>query len=185
MNLSKRKNLRLPQYDYTQAGGYFVTMCTFEHLCLFGKIQNCTLSLNDCGRIAHECWEKIPTIYSHIQLDEFIVMPNHIHGILIIDDKRRMKRDAQRGDQRNEGWANQREEERARQCLAPTLGVVIGQFKSVVTKRMNALRDTPGTYVWQRNYHDHIIRDEMDLNRIRKYIRDNPREWKNDTYYLF
>ncbi|GAA5002912.1 transposase [Pseudoluteimonas lycopersici] len=160
----QRKSIRLRGYDYTQAGAYFVTICAQGHACLFGNITNGEMRLNNIGNIVAEEWAKTREIRIGMELDAWVVMPNHFHGIIVIVDSRR------RGDR----------------PVAPTgpqprsVGAVVAGFKSAATKRINALRGTPGTPVWQRNYHEHIIRNEGSLDRIRQYILDNPAQWATD-----
>jgi REP element-mobilizing transposase RayT len=168
----RRRSIRLKNYDYSQSGAYFVTICTKDRECLFGDISDNNLHYNDYGQIAYDFWSKILEHFSNTQLDGFIVMSNHIHGIVVIG-----------GDGR--GLA----------CHAPTnrkfakpisnsLSTIIGSFKSAVTKQINQIRSTPGILVWQRNYYEHIIRNEKELNKIRKYIVDNPLKWDTDENNL-
>ncbi len=160
-----RRSIRLPGYDYAQPGAYFVTLCVHQRECLLGEITDGEMMLNEFGRVVMECWPWLAKQYPHVTVDEWIVMPNHFHGILMIVDA------VCRGGSRT----------------APTngtthkpLGRLIGAFKTVSTKRINAIRDTPGLPVWQRNYYEHIIRNEEELNHIRQYIVANPRNWEFD-----
>ncbi len=166
MITQKRKQLRLKNYDYRQAGVYFVTLCTFEKLSMFGKIIDKKMILNDLGKIVQDEWIKTANIRTHVSLDEFVIMPNHIHGIIIIN--------------KNDVGATRRVALMGLQ--SGSVGAIIGQFKSSVTKRINEHRNTPGRYVWQRNYYDHIIRNDADLNRIRQYITNNPKQWDIDEH---
>ena len=165
-----RRSIRLRGYDYAQPGAYFVTICTHGRECLFGEIVNGEMRLNLYGRIVEECWQTIPHHFDGVKLDEFVVMPNHVHGILNIVEQRR-------------GTA----------CRAPTTGTeqfgqprphslptIIRSFKSAATQRVNQSRGTPGTTVWQRNYYEHVVRGDADLDRIRVYILDNPAKWHED-----
>jgi REP element-mobilizing transposase RayT len=172
-NRHHRRSIRLPGYDYTRPGAYFITICTHERAHLFGAVVDGEMRLNEWGRIVRDEWFKTAQIRPHVQLwdDEFVVMPNHIHGIIwIVDDNTDV---------------------RATRRVAPTpptgpdagsIGAIIGQFKSAVTKRINQWRGTPGAPVWQRNYYEHIIRDERALNAIRCYIGENPLRWHLDRY---
>jgi len=141
---------------------------------LFGDVVDGEMVLNELGKIVYDEWIKTAEIRNEIELDEFIVMPNHIHGIIfIVDDGHICDR---RGDRR----------------VAPTnthakpgskpksIGSIMTGFKSAVTKRLNEYRKTPGAPIWQRNYWEHIIRDEHDLNCIREYIMNNPLQWELD-----
>ena len=160
----RRRSIRLSNYDYSRAGAYFITVCTNGRELLFGEVIDDEVELNELGRIAAEEWLKSAQIRIEIELDTWVVMPNHVHGIVIITD------DLRRGDR----------------PVAPSgprprsLGAMVAGFKSAATKRINTMRDTPGASVWQRNYYEHVIRNESTLNRIRQYIADNPARWPED-----
>jgi len=162
-----RRSIRLSSYDYSQNGAYFVTVCTQNRECLFGEIENNEMRLNDAGRIVFEEWIKTGEIRNEIELDRWVVMPNHFHGILIIS--------VCRGTARRAPTA-----ERFGQPVSGSIPTIIRSFKSAVTKRINELAGTPGVQLWQRNYFEHIIRNEGELNRIRQYILDNPVRWDTD-----
>ncbi len=164
-----RQSVRLKQYDYGQVGAYFVTICTHERECVFGEIIDTQMRLNEIGRIVEDEWRKTAKIRGNVELDVFVIMPNHLHGILIIDDGRGMARHAPTTMQRKFG-----------QPIAGSLPTIIGAFKSAVTKRINKFRNTPGAPVWQRNYYEHIIRNEKDYLRIYEYILNNPAKWQED-----
>jgi putative transposase len=162
----KRKSIRLKGYDYSQQGMYFVTVCTHDHHFLFGQIAEERMILNNAGRFANKCWLEIPEHFPHVALDEFIVMPNHIHGIVIINDT-------------NVG-ANNYSPLQKNIFRSPyrTIGSIIRGFKIGVTKWF---RKNANTYnVWQRNYYEHVIRNEKELNKIRGYIIHNPLKWQLD-----
>ena len=161
----ERKELRLKEYDYSQPGAYFVTICTKDRLNLFGEIVNEQMHLSAAGQIARRCWDELPDHFGSIELDQFVVMPNHIHGIIIILD----------GPVGATHASPQREERKERK--RNTLGDMVGSFKSAVTKRINEINGTPGAPFWQRGYYDHIIRDDRSLTRIREYILNNPLRW--------
>lgn len=171
-----RGSIRLKEYDYSQPGGYFVTLCTHRRECILGDVADGDVHLNQFGEIVKEEWLRTGQIRPEITMDEFMVMPNHMHGIIMI-----------RNDIPNKSVGAHRcaPQDRAH-SHAPlrrepkTLGSIIAGFKSVVTHRINLLRKTPLTPIWQRNYYEHIIRDEDDLNRIRQYIIDNPMKWDGD-----
>lgn len=175
-NRHHRHSIRLRGYDYTQPGAYFVTICAHQREPLFGEVVDGEMRLNEFGEIVREEWFRTAEIRPNVELfdDEFVVMPNHIHGIIwIVDDTV--------GATRRVAPTTRR--------VAPTrgpvpgsIGAIIGQFKSIVTKHINALRGTPGTPIWQRNYWEHIIRNEHALNAIRQYICDNPARWSLDRY---
>ncbi|MGR3302436.1 MAG: transposase [Candidatus Scalindua sp.] len=162
----KRKSIRLKGYDYSQQGMYFVTVCTNNHHFLFGPIAEERMILNNAGRFANKCWLEIPEHFPHVVLDEFIIMPNHIHGIIIINDI-------------NVG-ANNYSPLQINQFRSPskTIGSMIRGFKIGVTKWFR--KNTNVYNVWQRNYYEHIIRNERKLNKIREYIINNPLKWLLD-----
>ncbi len=167
-----RRSIRLKGYDYTQPGAYFVTLCTHERAHLFGRVVNGVMVLNALGEMVRDEWFRSADIRAEIELhpDEFVVMPNHIHGIVWIVD--------------NAGATgpNVGAHGRALQRPPRSLPSFIAGFKSSVTNRINQHRDTPGAPVWQRNYYEHIIRDDRALNAIRQYIHDNPLRWHLDRY---
>lgn len=172
---TERKSIRLPGYDYAQEGMYYVTICVQDRMHRFGEIVGATLvvaqehehamALNDAGRMVEDIWLSIPKIFPNVTLDEYIVMPNHFHGIVAIDRC---------------AWATKR--------VAPTLGQIIGAYKSITTNqyifgvKCNGWPAFDGR-IWHRNYYEHIIRDQDDLVRIRAYIRDNPKNWERDRLH--
>ncbi|HUT75963.1 MAG TPA: transposase [Armatimonadota bacterium] len=170
-----RRSIRLPTYDYSQPGGYFVTICTHERKCVFGAIAASEVQLNDRGRIVAEEWVRSSGIRREIELDAWVVMPNHIHGIILIcgdgldDSPQRHGNDV--------GAHGRAPLQRKPRSLAS----FVAGFKCAATKRINELRSTPGRRVWQRNYYEHVIRNADDLAEIRRYIADNPLKWESDT----
>ncbi|GIV71404.1 transposase [Caldilinea sp.] len=172
-NRHHRRSIRLKGYDYTQPGAYFITICTHDRAHFFGAVVNGVMRLNDAGCIAAQCWRDIPVHFPHVQLDVFVIMPNHIHGVLWI-----VANDNNAGTQ-NVG-ATHASPLPPRGPVPQSVGAIIGQFKSAVTKRINELRHTPSAPIWQRNYYEHIIRDERALNAIRRYIQENPLRWHLD-----
>jgi REP element-mobilizing transposase RayT len=171
-----RRSIRLPGYDYGQQGMYFVTICTENRELLFGEIVGGEMRLSERARIVDGCWQAIPAHFRHVELDEFQIMPNHIHGILAI---------AQRSENEPSVVGAQHAAPLQRNMISPnihpgSLAAIIRSFKSAVTSRVNLLRQTPGAPLWQRNYHEHAIRNENDLHRIREYIQTNPLRWELD-----
>ena len=173
-----RRSIRLKGYDYSQPGAYFVTICTQNRICLFGDVEDKEMVMNDAGKMVQNVWNEIPERFKNITLDECIVMPNHLHGIIVIHRRGEScirpitNTDESRGDH----------EDRPCGTLPGTLGRVIQAFTSITThgyilgvKQHDWWRFDPK--LWQRNYYDHIIRNEKDLNRIREYIRSNPANW--------
>jgi putative transposase len=164
---SRPNSLRLPDYDYTQPGAYYVTIVTWQRRCVFGEIVDGVMQLNDSGYIVTEEWEKTPQIRPLIEMDEFVVMPNHVHGIILINEK-------------SVGAMRRIAPTQPNGAIPDSIGAILGQIKSITTKQINRLRNTPGAQLWQRNYYDHIIRSEKELNQIRAYIQTNPHRWELD-----
>lgn len=177
-----RRSIRLQGYDYSQAGAYFVTVCTQNRECLFGDIVDGEMRMNTAGRMVADEWIKTAEIRDEIKLDEWVVMPNHFHGILVIGDRRGDRPVAPLNVTTTSG-------EQGDRPVAPTgpkprsVGAVMAGFKSAVTKRINELHQTPGAKLWQRNYWEHIVRNEPELNRIREYIHNNPARWELDKLH--
>lgn len=161
--INKRKSIRLKEFDYSRGGYYFVTICTERSLNVFGKIHKGKMILNNFGKIVKETWIDLPNHNSNIELDYFCIMPNHVHFILIINEVYRAGLEP-----------------------APTahgLPEIVRQFKTFSSKRINIARKSPGITLWQRNYYEHVIRNEKDLYEIRKYIEQNPINWEDDEYF--
>ncbi len=172
-SLPNRQSIRLQGYDYRQKGMYFVTICTRQKACLFGEIRAGKMILNELGTTAKHCWHLISQTRSNVELDMSVVMPNHLHGIIAILDSRET---ATNGVEKNLGSSN---------ALPPgSLGAIIGQFKRAVTLRSKSLVQPPEQPLWQRNYYEHIIRNESSLNDIRNYIIENPAKWFDDSLYV-
>ena len=173
-----RRSIRLKDYDYTQAGAYFITLCVEHRACVLGDVVDGEMQLSPSGVIVAEAWEWLAQQYPYVAIDEYVIMPNHFHGIIVIDAPT---------------VGAVREPPTIPPPSPPTMGAVrepptipppspprkplgrlIGAFKTVSTKRINELNATPGISFWQRNYYEHIIRHEDALNRIRRYIIHNP-----------
>jgi REP element-mobilizing transposase RayT len=155
-----RRSIRLKEYDYSQAGAYFVTICTKNRECLFGEISDGKMALNDTGIVASEVWNGLQNHFP-VELDEYVIMPNHVHGIIIIN---------------NVGAIHELPNKR-RQMLIPK---ILGYYKMNTAKHINKIHNTSGIPFWQRNYYEHIIRNEKELNSIREYIVNNPLTWYED-----
>jgi REP element-mobilizing transposase RayT len=151
-----RRSIRLRDYDYTSPGAYFVTVCTKARECLFGEVNDDEMCLNDAGHLVESVWKGLPQHYGCIALDEFILMPNHAHGIGSIQEK-----PAPTQRLRNPNHA---------------LSEIVRAFKTFSARRTNEFRSIPGSSVWQRNYYEHIVRDDDALNQI----RHNPSQWMFD-----
>jgi REP element-mobilizing transposase RayT len=193
-----RRSIRFRGYDYSQPGAYFVTLCTHEKKHLFGEIVEGEMKLNESGEMLRVFWNHLPRRYSDVQLDSFVVMPNHIHGIVVVgairesplqktDDPRDVGaiHELPRDEREQEGrFVNRPYQKRAihesplrRRMLLPK---AIGYFKMKTARRINELCGTRGAPVWQRNYYEHIVRNEDELGKIREYIATNPLRWLAD-----
>ena len=172
-----RRSIRLKGYDYAQPGAYFITFCTFGREHFLGEIRNGEMSLSEIGEIVKQEWLRTPTIRSNVELDEFVVMPDHFHGIIILHAERNGEHEQ---DSSCGGELQFAPTVTPFRSPSKTIGAIIRGFKAAVTKRANELRKTPGLPLWQRNYYEHIIRDQMELDRIREYILLNPAKWMDE-----
>jgi REP element-mobilizing transposase RayT len=213
--MRRRRSIRLRGYDYARPGSYFVTVCTHRRESLFGEVIDGQMRRNALGDIVHAEWYATERVRPEVRLDAFVVMPNHLHGILeIIDvgarrglapDANAKMADGKRATHRLAPTAYRQIDKSqirtrgagvvgARRRLAPTegargrphgpapgsVGAILGQIKSLTKKAINKTRGTPGMPVWQPNYHEHVIRSEKELQRIREYICNNPLRWRFD-----
>jgi putative transposase len=173
-----RRSIRLKGYDYTQPGAYFVTFCAYQRMHFFGEVVDGDMIPNDRGKIARDEWFKTAELRPHVKLyeDEFVIMPNHGHGIIwIIDEvdegrlvgirRRRIPTD---------------NIEKFGKPVKGSIPTIIRAYKSAVTYAVNKLEDQRGAVLWQRNYYEHIIRNERELNNIAQYIVNNPLNWQLD-----
>jgi len=180
----RRRSIRLKNFDYSRPGHYFVTLCVFEKECIFGGIENGVMTLNKYGEIVQAAWKQTPMARHNVKLDEFIIMPNHLHGIMHIFSCRGDPSDrpsvgyphpSQCMMNDSNSWASQRG---APTLKSGTIGASIGQFKSISCKRIRQC-GTPGFH-WQRNYYERIIRNGKELTVARAYIAANPGNWAGD-----
>lgn len=169
-----RRSIRLKEYDYRRAGAYFITICSWNNECLFGSISDGKIQLNEYGQIVNVEWLQTGVVRPNVKLDTFIVMPNHIHGIIILNEDARTIQPVVGSPRRVAPTG------RPNGPVSGSIGAIVGQYKSIVTKRINKMRNTTGFNIWQRNYYEHIIRNENELNRIREYIINNPTRWAED-----
>jgi putative transposase len=181
-NKHHRKSIRIQGYDYSQVGVYFVTIVTYQRDCLFGKIENEEMILNDIGNIAVECWHAIPEHFPNVELGAFVIMPNQVNGIILITAERRGEvlspRYNPNNNNSNQG-SNQGEE--TPPLRKRTLGQIVAYFKYQSTKEMNHIETKNAiTKFWQRNYYEHIIRNEREMDNIWRYIESNPAQWDRD-----
>ena len=169
--LPTRRSIRLPEYDYSQDGVYSVTICTCNRQYLFGEIINGRMDLNEIGLIADNCWRKLPNELTYIHLLEQVVMPNHLHGIIIIDNDGRISGTASRAPTRTEAFGKP---------TRSSLPTIIRSYKSGVTRRINYSYPDLYSRIWQRGYYEHDVRNEEELRGIIEYIITNPENWKKD-----
>lgn len=192
-----RRSIRIKGYDYSREGLYFITICTFNHESLFGHIDNSDMVLAEYGEIANKEWLQTGEIRNKITLNEFVIMPNHMHGIIEISDSIRrgtMPRALVSNTQadsirkhcgaKEKGTWQRAPTEQFGKPTSNTIPTIVRGFKSTVTKQINNIRNTPGQSVWQRSYYEHVIRNEKSYNRISEYIRYNPERWLDDKYYM-
>ena len=193
-NIHHRKSIRLKGYDYTQAGLYFITICCQYREHLFGEITDGEMILNDAGKMVDIQWLELPNRFKNIELHEYIVMPNHFHAILEIvgatlvvaqNDTTVAQNDV---INQNDDVINQKGQP---QGIAPTktVGDMMDAFKSITTVEYIRGVKTLGWKpfdgkIWQRNYHEHIIRNEQSYQTISEYIINNPAKWTNDKFYI-
>ena len=171
-----RRSVRLNGYDYSGPGAYYVTICAWNRECIFGEIMDGKMQLNEFGNIVQKEWLNTGHIRPNIELDEFVIMPNHFHGILVINHRLNQPR----LDASHRGVLQYAPTNAGLRSPSQTIGAVIRGFKSAATKSINLLRNTAGRPVWQRNYFERVIRNEKDLFRIREYIHFNPLQWDID-----
>ncbi len=169
-DIHHRRSIRLKNYDYSQNGAYFITLCTHERKCLFGMINDNQVILNEAGIVVQEEWIKSFKIRQELAMDEYVIMPNHFHAIVFILNSKTKQRDL---SIKINGHGNK------------SIGSLVAGFKSAVTKRINGLSHFSGDLIWQRNYHEHIIRHDKALEKLRAYTINNPFTWKKDSLFLF
>lgn len=163
------RNIRLPKYDYSREGSYFVTICAQDRLFVFGDIAEKQMKLNKWGLIVEQCWHNLVKHYTGIELDAFVIMPNHVHGIIKITGNITV------GDGFKPSPTGTGENTKTH-----GLTEIVRAFKTFSARKINEQRNTQGQKVWQRNYYEHIIRNEISLDKIREYIINNPRNWHTD-----
>ena len=202
-NIHHRRSIRLKEYDYSQAGLYFVTIVCQNRKHLFGKIENKEMILNDAGKMVDSEWLKLPDRFKNIKLHEYTVMPNHFHGILEIvsqNKKTAINNNSAAGatlvvapalvvapNNNQKGQPLVVAPTKSGGKKKPTLGDIVGAFESITTvKYINGVKTKNWKRfdgkLWQRNYWEHIIRNEKSYNRITKYIKNNPANWNNDKF---
>lgn len=184
-DIHHRRSIRLPEYDYSQPGSYFVTICTYEKECLLGSVAEGVVTLSDMGCIVEKCWLDLPKHFLNVEIDAHVVMPNHLHGIINILGS----------ECRGQAFANQIYNKasivhanaspqsdgnlRRRGTLENSLASIVQNFKAITSRRVNKI--LPCT-LWQRGYYEHVIRNDKALEEIRAYIASNPWNWHTDEY---
>ncbi len=154
------KQFRLPYFNYSSTGIYFITICTKNRVDFFGKIEGGSMILSEIGKIAEDCWIKIPEISTFASLDQFIDMPDHVHGIIHI----------------NNPDENSLLIKREFKIRPRSISTVVSGFKSAVTKRCHSI--DPALIIWQSRFFERIIRNEYELHNVREYIINNPIRWE-------
>lgn len=175
-SIHHRRSIRLPEYDYSQAGAYFITLCAHQREYLFGEIVDGEMKLNEFGQIVQSTWHALVNHVARIELDAFVIMPNHIHGIITIVGAGSVRAGSVRAGSEPAPTTD------ITQKQTP-LSEIVRQLKTFSARRINLARNTPGEPVWQRNYYEHIIRDEKSYNAISEYILDNPAKWELDSLF--
>lgn len=187
-NIHQRRSIRLKDYDYSQEGAYFITLCCANRACLFGEIKGNKMILNEYGEIAYHEWARTSELRKNVELDVFVIMPNHLHGIIILNATPRRGElhspylDPTHSDS-NELHPGDIRGVFDTPLRSPSnnIGAIVRGYKSSVTKQLNALNI--GYVVWQRNYHEHIIRNTRSYQYISEYIINNPKQWSDDKFY--
>lgn len=194
----RNESFRLKGWDYRNNGSYFITICTHKMNYFFGHIAGGEMFLNEIGEFAHKFWAEIPEHFAHVRLGEFVVMPNHVHGVIIIDnilasstvvgspncdDPTTIWMDKQETDFKNR-VTRQKGTNKKMSDITPKSGsvsTIINSYKSVVTKKA---RKIDLNFKWQSKFHDRIIRDRREFKNVENYIRNNPKNWKDDDIFL-
>lgn len=187
---NQRRSIRLPYFDYSQDGQYFITICSFEKKDIFSRVENNISILNNFGKIVEEELLNTQKIRKNVMIGKYVIMPNHIHVIITITRGRgALQYDfATKNGNRGRGvlqYAPTFDFNYKKIFKSPSqsIGSIVRGFKSITTKRINIIRQTPGVPVWQRNFYEHIIRDENDYHRIVDYIKLNPEKWQFDRNF--
>ena len=173
-----RRSIRLREYDYAQPGAYYVTIVAWQRECLFGEVVNREMKLTKFGLVAEQQWEKLPKRFPNIELGAFVIMPNHMHGIIVITDGRGTAEN--RNDYDGESPRRAPTREQFQKPVKGSVATIVRSYKSAVAYRINLMRRTQGIPVWQRNYWEHIIRNQQDLQNKTDYIEANPILWNED-----
>lgn len=166
-----RRSIRLAGYDYSRPGAYFVTICTHQRACVLGRVEEGATVLSSTGSLVERCWRQLPRHFPDVELDAFVLMPNHLHGLIMLGAAQPIL---------GGPWVSATRGEPPRGTRPGSLGAVVQNFKTVSTRKVNVLNGTAGAPLWQRDYYEHIVRDERALDTIRRYIEGNPSQWELD-----
>lgn len=168
---------RLANYDYSSPGVYFLTLCSWGRLSVFGKCEGGAVELSQWGEVLDEEWRRTPRLRLYVRLDSYVVMPDHLHGIVVWD--RSPFDSVSPPPAANQRALAERQSTYSVGLLRRprSVGSFVAGFKAICTKRINELRRKTEPPVWQRNYYEHVIRNQRDLERIRRYISENPYRW--------
>lgn len=173
-----RKNTRMKQWDYSSDGYYFVTICVKNRAHVFGNVRDKKMRFNKWGEIAHECWQEIPIHFPDVEIDQFVIMPNHVHGIVVLKNK--MEHVV--GDKYIYSLSkNGTKKSKNRNMMQ--LSKIIATYKAAVTRKINKIPSN-NYFQWQHSFHDHVIRDERALVNIQNYIFFNPDSWRDDDFFV-
>jgi putative transposase len=162
------RSMRLKDYNYSQEGAYFITICAYNRQHIFGDIINEQMNLNRYGETAFSCWQQIPEHFGNVDLDVFAILPNHIHGIVSISEARHAMPLI---DDKLRAFGER---------VPGSISTIIASYKSATTKVIHSLPDSSHRQIWQRGFYDHVIRDDNDLDQIREYIEANHLLWSQD-----
>lgn len=173
-----RRSIRLKGYDYASAGAYYVTIVAWRRECLFGEVVNGEMVLSKFGLVAKQQWEKLPNRFPNTELGAFMIMPNHMHGIVLITDGRGTAENP--NDLNGESSRRAPTQERFQKPVKGSIPTIIRSYKSAVSYRINLMRGTDGVPLWQRNFYEHVVRNEQDLQNKTDYINANPLLWDED-----
>ncbi|KAB2858962.1 MAG: hypothetical protein F9K09_04120 [Flavobacteriales bacterium] len=186
-NIHHRRSIRLKGYNYSQAGLYFITICCKNRICRFGNVVDGKMMLNEFGIVAYNEWVKLSERFSNFELDVFQIMPNHMHGIILLNDISVAGFTPAQNDLYTQNDVKPNDNNRTTARVAPTVSNIVGAYKSLVANGcldiFKSQNETIGK-LWQRNYYEHIIRNEQSYQTITEYIINNPAKWADDKFYL-
>ncbi|WP_020404675.1 transposase [Gracilimonas tropica] len=178
---NNRKSIRLQSYDYSNPGYYFVTICTKDREAIFGNIENGMMAKNELGNVAYKYWLRMPIQYDYVRIPAFVIMPNHVHGIIEVTQKHTPTVGAIHELPLRLGIIDHETYRKERRQMY--LSKIVGWYKMNVSKEINNRFGLNGSSCWQRNYYEHIIRNQKSLNKITEYIEKNPQLWEKDKYF--